>query len=394
MKLVKPSYYKEFKCIAGACTDTCCAGWEVDVDPKSYKYYKSVKGAFGKRLKSVMIPQEDGGCSFKLKEKLRCPFLNDENLCDLFTALGEDKLCDTCAEFPRFINSYGMVKEMGLAPSCKTAGEIFYSYKEKIKYISEEVDDPIEPNDIDPELYIRLRYARKTAFEFINDEEISIYQSLKLYLEYCKELQTCVSYGAYYKISQIRDKYKDYKLLLKKMSSPEIDASKIVNDDLCKLIKHLYGTFRGIEIINKDYSTFIEDSQHYLEAIDYNDLSLEKDLKAYIKDRFGDEDYVKGLKNLADYYVFRYFLDSVNDYNVRLKGRIAVLGLMAVIYMEMVYEKTYGKDCDFTMRVDIAHLYSRQFEHSYTNHQIMCSRIDRIPVGKALTERMLELIKL
>lgn len=68
MKLVKPSYYKEFKCIAGACTDTCCAGWEVDVDPKSYKYYKSVKGAFGKRLKSVMIPQEDGGCSFKLKE--------------------------------------------------------------------------------------------------------------------------------------------------------------------------------------------------------------------------------------------------------------------------------------------------------------------------------------
>ena len=32
MKIVTPAYYKDFKCIAGACTDTCCAGWDVDVD--------------------------------------------------------------------------------------------------------------------------------------------------------------------------------------------------------------------------------------------------------------------------------------------------------------------------------------------------------------------------
>ena len=54
MKVMTPHYYKDFRCIAGACTDTCCAGWDVDVDKNSYKYYKTVKGAFGKRLKSVM----------------------------------------------------------------------------------------------------------------------------------------------------------------------------------------------------------------------------------------------------------------------------------------------------------------------------------------------------
>ncbi len=57
MKIVTPHYYKEFKCIAGACTDTCCAGWDVDVDDESYRYYKTVDGNFGKRLKSVMVPE-------------------------------------------------------------------------------------------------------------------------------------------------------------------------------------------------------------------------------------------------------------------------------------------------------------------------------------------------
>ena len=57
MKIVTPHYYKDFKCIAGACTDTSCAGWDVDVDDKSYRYYKTVDGNFGKRLKSVMVPE-------------------------------------------------------------------------------------------------------------------------------------------------------------------------------------------------------------------------------------------------------------------------------------------------------------------------------------------------
>ena len=117
MKVMTPHYYKDFRCIAGACTDTCCAGWDVDVDKDSYKYYKTVKGAFGKRLKSVMVPSQDGECTFTLKEGGRCPFLNDDNLCDLYIELGEDKLCETCAEFPRFINDYGNIREIGIAPS-------------------------------------------------------------------------------------------------------------------------------------------------------------------------------------------------------------------------------------------------------------------------------------
>ena len=40
MEITRPDYYKEFSCIAGACPDTCCAGWQIVIDDKSLKKYK------------------------------------------------------------------------------------------------------------------------------------------------------------------------------------------------------------------------------------------------------------------------------------------------------------------------------------------------------------------
>ena len=51
MILRYPSYYKRFSCIAQRCEDTCCAGWEIDIDDRSYQYYMSVEGEFGERLR-------------------------------------------------------------------------------------------------------------------------------------------------------------------------------------------------------------------------------------------------------------------------------------------------------------------------------------------------------
>lgn len=35
MQITKPTFYKEFSCIAGACPDTCCAGWQIMIDEKA-----------------------------------------------------------------------------------------------------------------------------------------------------------------------------------------------------------------------------------------------------------------------------------------------------------------------------------------------------------------------
>ena len=53
MKILKPFYYDNFKCIGGECIDNCCVNnWKIDIDEKTYKKYKKLKGEWGKKINS------------------------------------------------------------------------------------------------------------------------------------------------------------------------------------------------------------------------------------------------------------------------------------------------------------------------------------------------------
>ena len=390
MKVMTPHYYKDFRCIAGACTDTCCAGWDVDVDKNSYKYYKTVKGAFGKRLKSVMVPSQDGECTFTLKEGGRCPFLNDDNLCDLYIELGEDKLCETCAEFPRFINDYGNIREIGIAPSCKTAGELMFSYKDELTFDTVE-DNSLtpEPNDIDAYTYMQLRQARIVAFGIISDRDISIFERLMLYLDYAKRIQKHLDAERDELIAGVAKRFcgPDYreKLLDKLKSRVAVLPDKLQDGDtvkstpemrksygnrLIKGLRHFFDDFKGMEVINSDWNIHVARVRQFLDG-----LADDSELAAAMKDyHAGSEAFAHEYEQLAMYYVYRYMLDAVNDYDVLLKAKNAVIGILAVDIMAAANraagQQSDFRKPDFTMRVDIAHLYSRQFEHSYYNYEV------------------------
>lgn len=363
MKITTPHYYKDFRCIAGACTDTCCAGWDVDVDEASYKYYKKVKGNFGKRLKNVMVPSEDGGCTFTLKEGGRCPFLNDENLCDLFIELGEDKLCETCAEFPRFINDFGSVKEMGIAPSCKTAGELILGCKDKTVWVTDE--DPnlsMQPNDIDPLTYIQLKAAREVAYEIAMDRTICIEDRLIIYIDFAKAIQKHLDAEEDEKIAGVVQKFKkrEYRIArLEKILSQAKTDKNIAN------LKSFLVRFKGMEVINPDWNIYAKEALEFLD-----NLTDEKELRE-IFNQFNDynKENEHEYEQLMMYYIFRYFLSGVFDYNVLIKAKNALVGIIVYKMLEVADWLKNDKSISFIRRVDLAHLYSRQFEHSYYNYE-------------------------
>ena len=49
MILRVPDYFDEFECIAGRCRHSCCAGWEVEIDEKTFDYYKAAAEYVGGR---------------------------------------------------------------------------------------------------------------------------------------------------------------------------------------------------------------------------------------------------------------------------------------------------------------------------------------------------------
>lgn len=394
MKIRTPYYYKDFKCIAGDCTDTCCAGWDVDVDEKSYRYYKSVKGEFGKRLKSVMVPEKEGGCTFTLTEDKRCPFLNDKNLCDLYIALGEEHLCETCDEFPRFINEYGNVREIGIAPSCITAGELMFADRQKMHFDEFEDGKPIDMyNDIDAFLYMQLCNARKLAFDIIDYEEFSVDEVCIILLEFARQIQKHMDNERDDLIASVVKRFKDKEYCcnvvsscrekLKKDNDRQREAGRAgVGSRYIDAVSRFFDSFKGMEVINKDWLIYVDKER----AFERNVKNLKK------SDKTGDEifDYtrademyrnaLKGFKKyykdkeyqfrqLLDYYVYRYFLDSVYDINLVLKIKNAVVGYLIVRQLDMVCWHENG-NTEYDEHVDIAHLYSRQFEHSYTNFEV------------------------
>lgn len=122
MQWFAPSYYPDFSCVAGACRHNCCIGWEIDIDAETLALYNTVDGPLGRRLKSDISMEEPP--HFILSEDNRCPFLNSENLCDLILELGEDALCQICADHPRFRNDWSDRTEVGLGLCCEAAARL------------------------------------------------------------------------------------------------------------------------------------------------------------------------------------------------------------------------------------------------------------------------------
>ena len=83
-----PDYFDQFACLAGACPHSCCIGWEVVLDEDTVRRYQQLPGALGERLRDAMALDGEDVC-FPLDGR-RCPFLNQENLCDIHCALGPE----------------------------------------------------------------------------------------------------------------------------------------------------------------------------------------------------------------------------------------------------------------------------------------------------------------
>ena len=98
---IKIDFYDSFRCRADKCKNTCCAGWEIDIDEISLNRFMKYEGAFGDKMRRS-ITCEDGEHHFINDERERCPFLLENGLCELIIEKGEDDLSDICSLHPRF----------------------------------------------------------------------------------------------------------------------------------------------------------------------------------------------------------------------------------------------------------------------------------------------------
>ncbi len=182
-----PSYYKDFRCIADKCRDSCCIGWEIDIDKGTADRYASVSGTFGERLKKNICFGEIS--SFILDEHERCPFLNTQGLCDIYTNLGEDALSQICTDHPRYYEWFGSVKEGGVGMCCEAAAMLILTADDPCTITETEIPEAPDEEDFDHELYTLLLDARSRIFHMLMEENRPLSERLAWMLDFALALQ-------------------------------------------------------------------------------------------------------------------------------------------------------------------------------------------------------------
>ena len=178
MKTVVPSYYPAFHCIAGRCRHTCCAGWEIDIDAKTLQLYEALPHAFGESIRENIVKQPTA--QFQLQgEEERCPFLNQDNLCEIILHLGEDALCQVCRDHPRYRNFFSNRIEIGLGLCCEEAARLILSQKEVMRLQSLETTETEKPTEEEKRFFA----ARELAFSMAQNREKTIAQRIEALLE-------------------------------------------------------------------------------------------------------------------------------------------------------------------------------------------------------------------
>lgn len=171
MKTVFPDYYEQFRCIADSCQHSCCVGWEIDVDAQSLERYKAVSGALGEKLRKNIDLSD---CPhFKLRADERCPFLNDQNLCELILELGEDSLCQICSDHPRFRNEFSDRTEIGLGLCCEAAASLMLGHSAPVRLIT--LSDGQPDAELDGR-ELEVLTARDEAFKIMQDRSRTVEQ--------------------------------------------------------------------------------------------------------------------------------------------------------------------------------------------------------------------------
>ena len=370
MEYIIPDYYDTFRCIAGKCPDTCCAGWEIMIDEQSMKRYKKQKGGFGNRLHNSIDPVEH--CFYQYEH--RCAFLNEDNLCDMVTEAGEQMLCKTCREFPRHVEEYENLREVSLSLGCPESARLLLERQKPVQWEQIFADEPEEEyKDFDYLLFADLQQARKGIFSILQNRTYPIRTRMQTVLALGHDLQKRLREDRGYEIQTLVRKYQSEGLqrMSEKWDSHKQTAGQ--KPPRQQWMKELYRTLYKMETLKPAWKQMLKEQEQKLYECTPSEYA---GMQAQPFDEIAEE-------QLMVYFIYMYFLGSVYDAHPHPYSRIK----QAVVSTLLIRELTLSGAGSLT---EIAWRYSKEIEHSEEN----MNRMELLMRGKPEygIHRLMELI--
>lgn len=306
MQIRYPEYYRHFHCLAGACPDSCCKEWTVDVDPEAAARYRALDSELGERLRQV-LKDEDVNTVMEIVDG-RCPMWREDGLCRIHAELGHDALCQTCRDYPRLTHDYGCFLEQDLELSCPAAAKLILAGSHAT--IFQTVDGGDLP-DYDEEQMAILLSSRDEVTRFLQSTAYPLPHALAIVLCYAHSVQSFLDGGEPVRLEPeacLQD-------IIKFAGTPDWDA--------------LFSLFKGLEILTPQWKQRLE--------------------KGFIGSQ-----WQPAHMQLFSYFLRRYWLQTVSDGDLVCRVTFAIAGCL------MVY--ALGGDL-----VQTAQLFSKEIENDPDN---------------------------
>lgn len=330
MKLCTPEYFKDFHCIADKCTDCCCIGWEIDIDDKTADIYSKISGEFGEKLRKNIIFGKTN--SFILDKHERCPFLNNQNLCEIFIALGQNNLCEICTEHPRYYEWFNGIKEGGIGLCCEEAARIILSQDKPFNTYETEILFE-SADEYDSELYSYLCNSRNKIISYLDNASLPFNIRIRNVLWY-----TCL----------IQENIDNDKL-------NNIDIS-VINSYSQSNLQQILEFFLTLEPFDVNWIPYLRDC-----------INLYNNYFSKIEDfENSNPEIFKFLQNISIYFIWRYFLKGVFDGDILSKVKLMAVSVAVIKYLFFCRWLKNG-NLTFNDCVEIAKNYSKEIEYSEDN---------------------------
>lgn len=313
-----PKYLKEFECIGGKCEDSCCIGWDIDIDKTTFRQYykvqdKEMKKMFQKNVHNneyCQSPDVDYG-KVKLKGDKRCPFLDEDNYCVIYSNLGEEYLSNVCTSFPRILNKIDGYYEMSLDVSCPEAARILLSKEEGIEFeeseetlgkhiISSEIDTKSKEFKDSPMKY--LKEIRDLSIKIIKNRKFDLNKRLYILGEFINELEEDLKYN-----------YKDVPKFIKEYDIDSVNDS-YEKEEFSYLLQvdFFKKTMKYLNILDEvDSLYFKECTKEVMSGFNFEEDNISKYSELYIK---AFEDYSKEFINKNSYIFENYLVNFMYNY--------------------------------------------------------------------------------
>ncbi len=361
MSVTYPEYYEKFTCTASSCEDSCCIGWEINIDRETEEAYRQVSGPFGAELCRSIVTEE-GQSHFRLA-KQRCPFLNEQNLCKIILTLGENSLCEICREHPRFHNQYGTIKESGLGLCCEEAARLLFSSSRPLKFVTK-LDDAVSfSGNLDSDWIDTLYAARKIAFSLMQNRNYSIRDRLALLLAYGEDLQDLIDLGVSLTVlEQTVQEYSDStyleSLLLQLKEPPEEKT------DLSHWWEHAFRLFRSLESIDATWRCSLDTLSTNVDEA----RTAGRDFETFYSSRSYEYEH------FCVYLLFRYWMEGLYDGDLLSRVKFVVISFLFLNLWDCQHWLCHQT---FTLkdRIFIAKNYSKEVEYNLQNMEILLNTL-------------------